>query len=163
MIHSFLTFSSDRSRDDLVQKTMVDIPSFDQEMASKEVEKFLLDKEAIGMYIQFQKMREQDPDFVVPTDEQADEGLFSFRNILILYSIYLAYQILPNLFLTWVSAQQSNGNWEGTSFPAVDDWVVKKLAERAAAVAGAAANSASVVSDLVSDTVVQTISSNLPM
>lgn len=142
---------------------MRDIPSFDEETANKEVAKFLLDKEAIGMYIQFQKMREQDPDFVVPSDEAADEGLFSFKNILILYSIYLAYQILPNLFLSWVTKQQENGNWEGTNVPVVDEWIVQKLAEKAAAAAGAAAESVSSASDLLSDSVTQILSSNLPM
>lgn len=143
---------------------MEDIPSLDEETANKEVEKFLLDKEAIGMYIQFQKMREQDPNFVVPSEEERDEGLFSFRNILILYSIYLAYQILPNLFLSWVAKKQETGSWGGTSFPVIDQWIGDQLAEKAAAV-GAAAESASMVPDLVSVSLslAQSLSSSLPM
>ncbi|GAX18982.1 hypothetical protein FisN_8Hh203 [Fistulifera solaris] len=151
------------TKQDLLQKTMNDIPSFDEERAKKEVEKFLLDKEAVGMYIQFQKMREQDPNFVVPSEEERDEGLFSFRNILILYSIYLAYQILPNLFLTWVAKKQETGSWEGTNIPLIDQWIVDKLAEKAAAAAGAAAESVSSASELVSLAVAHSLPFNLPM
>lgn len=135
---------------------MNDIPSFDKATAQQEVDKFLLDKEAIGMYIQFQKMREQDPDFVVPSEEARDEGLFSFRNIIIAYGFYLAYQIVPNLFVSWVAKQQS---WEGTNIPVIDQWVMDQLAEKAAAAAGTAAESVSSVSDLVS----VALSLNLPM
>ena len=84
LFHSF-----DNSRDDLVEKAMADIPSLTRAQAEEEVGKFLLDSDAMKVYINFQKRKAEDPDFKVPGGEE-DEGLFSVRNVLIAYLAFLA-------------------------------------------------------------------------
>jgi len=112
------------SREDLIKKTMTDIPSFDRPKAEEEVDKLLLDNEALTMYIQFQKMKEQDPDFEVP-EQREGEGLISVRNIAIAYFGYIALTRAPVVFRQWVAEQQNAGAWQGTNIPFIDDWIEK--------------------------------------
>jgi hypothetical protein len=103
---------------------MQDIPSFSRAQAEEEVDKFLMDQEAVQMFINFGKAKEDDPDFVVPEVKNEEEGPFSFKNIVI---GYLGYVVLtsvgPKFFRKWVGQQQEAGTWTGTGIQAVDDWI----------------------------------------
>ena len=54
LFHSF-----DNSRDDLVEKAMADIPSLTRAQAEEEVGKFLLDSDAMKVYINFQSEKQR--------------------------------------------------------------------------------------------------------
>jgi hypothetical protein len=118
------SFSLVYRRDDLIEKTMQDIPSLSRAQAEEEVGKFLLDQEAVQMYINFGKAKEDDPEFVVPEVKEEEEGPFSFRNIVIGYLGYVvATSVGPKFFRKWVGQQQEAGTWTGTGIQAVDDWI----------------------------------------
>lgn len=104
------------------------------------MDKFLLDQEAVQMYINYGKAKEDDPDFEVPAPPE--EGPFSFRKLVI---GYLAYVVLtsigPKYFRGWVAEQQEAGTWEGTGIKAVDDWIANTPAVAPSAAIDAAAPS----------------------
>jgi hypothetical protein len=106
----------------MIERTLADIKGFDRAKAEAEVDKFLLDQEAVGMMIQFQKMKAEDPDFKVP-DEKEDEGLFSFKNIVTIYAIYFVSTTGSTVFRKWVAGQEAAGEWSGTGIPFVDEWI----------------------------------------
>jgi hypothetical protein len=110
------------SRDDLVKKTLEDIPKLNQTQAQVEVDKFLLDSEALTYYIEYQKRKAEDPDFAIPK-EVADDGPLSFRNIIGVYLLYVASTTLPQYFKNYVASQQAAGTWQGTNIPFIDDWL----------------------------------------
>ena len=141
------------SRDALITKTLTDIKEFDRPRAEMEVDKFLLDAEAINIYIQFQKMREQDPDFQVPVTEE-EEGLFSFRTVVIVYLSYVAFSIGSKKFLDFVAEKSAAGEWQGTNIPFIDDWISNSLTP---AVTEAVTNSAPAVDAVVNSDSVQTL------
>ena len=60
------------SREDLIERTLTDVKAFERATAEAEVDKMLLDSEALKVFIQFQKMIEQDPDFKVPEEREED-------------------------------------------------------------------------------------------
>ena len=109
-------------RESLIERTLKDVPSLGREKAEAEVDKFLLDSEALGMMIQFYKMKAEDPDFEVP-DTKEDEGFFSLRTLVYFYLAYVAYTSGPVLLRRFVASQEEAGNWQGTGIPALDDWL----------------------------------------
>ena len=111
------------SREDLIAKTMNDIPKLSRAEAEAEVAKFMMDYEAVQMFIEFEKMREKDPTFEVPDPEKKDEGLFSFRNLVVAYIGYVAVTSGPTALQRYAAAQQAAGTWTGTGIPFVDDWL----------------------------------------
>jgi hypothetical protein len=117
---------------------MRDIPNFSQAKAEEEVDKFLLDQDAIQMYINFGKAKEDNPDFEVPAPEE--EGPFSFRKLVFGYLAYVVFtSIAPKAIRGWVAKQEEAGTWEGTGIKVVDDWIANVPAVAPAADAGAAA------------------------
>jgi hypothetical protein len=132
------------SKEGLIDRTLADIPSFTRAQAEAEVDKFLLDAEALNMMIQFNKMKAEDPDFVVPETDQ-DEGLFSFRNVVALYLVYVAGTSAPPFLRRWVAEKEAAGEWQGTNIPFIDDW----LANTATAGADITSDAVQAVSDTV--------------
>jgi hypothetical protein len=100
---------------------LADIKSFDRSKAEAEVKKFLLDREMLNLFIEFQKRKEEDPDFKVPAEEK--EGFFSTQNIILLYGGYLAASSGPKMFREWVAGQEAAGDWSGTHIPFIDEWL----------------------------------------
>ena len=102
---------------------MNDVDSFDRTKAEAEVDKFLMDKEAVGMMIEFYKRKEANPDFSVQDPEEPKEGFFSFRTVVFFYLGYVVYTTVPAVFRGWVAKQQAAGTWSGTNIPFLDDWI----------------------------------------
>eukprot|EP00977_Amphora_coffeiformis_P022751 scaffold11454_cov168-Amphora_coffeaeformis.AAC.1 len=102
---------------------MKDIPCLDRTQAEAEVDKFLLDNECLRIHIEFSKKKAEDPDFSVAQPEAQDEGLFSFRNIVIVYIGYVAYTTVPTVFRRWVEGKQAAGEWNGSGIPFIDEWL----------------------------------------
>jgi hypothetical protein len=138
------------SREDIIDRAMADISSLDRTKAEEEVDRFLLDAECLRIYIEFSKRKAEDPDFALATNENQDEGLFSFRNLVIVYLGYVAVTTFPNLFRKYVESQQAQGLWHGSGIPFIDEWI-QKGAQSAVDVAA--------ISDQVS-AVVDTVSSS---
>ena len=105
---------------------MVDIPSFDKKTAESEVSKFLLDQEALLVFIEYRKRKAEDPDFEVPPEEQ--ESIFNFRNFAIVYLGYLAYVTVPGAFKDWVKSKEEAGEWNGSGIPFIDNWLSESQA-----------------------------------
>jgi hypothetical protein len=159
----------------LIAKTLEDIPTLDRVQAEAEVDKFFMDCEMVNLYIQYGKEVEKDPNFAVP-DTEADEGFFSFRNIVIGYLGYVAATSVPQVFRGYVAEQQVAGQWKPTNVPLVDDWIertspeamARVLQKAAAVVAGesvspqAAADATTIqaVTDAAADTL-QTVADTL--
>lgn len=116
-------------REDLVDRVLFDIPEFDREKAEAEVDKFLLDAECLRIYLEFQKRKAEDPDFALPGSGSQEEGLFSFRNFVILYLGYVAYTSVPTAFRRFVETKQEAGEWNGSGFQFIDDWLEKSAAD----------------------------------
>ncbi|KAL7570369.1 hypothetical protein ACA910_017208 [Epithemia clementina (nom. ined.)] len=114
------------TREDLVEKTMNDIPSFDRKMAEAEVSKFLLDSDALSVFIEFRKRKADDPDFEVPA-APSEEGFFSFRTFVFVYLGYVAYTTVPEIFKNWVRSKEEAGEWNGSGIPALDQWLSEQL------------------------------------
>ena len=138
------------SREDLIQKTLTDLPKLDRPQAETKVDKFLLDAEMIDLYIRFGKELEKDPNFVVPETVEPDEGLFSFRTVIIAYIGYIGFGIVKNVFRGYVANQEIAGTWQGTNIGFIDDWIqqtspaaTQQALQRAAEAAQAAATQAS--------------------
>lgn len=110
------------TRQELIEKTLTDIPKFDRETAEKEVDKFLMDAEMVNMYIRYQKEVEKDPNFTVPNVEKENE-LFSLRNILLLYVAYVAATSGPEALRNFVADQELAGTWHDTGIAALDQWL----------------------------------------
>ena len=102
---------------------MQDIPSLDRAQAEAEVDKFLLDAECLRIYLEFSKRKAEDPDFALASPEQQEEGLFSFRTVVLVYLGYVAYTTVPTLFRKYVEAKQATGEWNGSGIPFIDDWL----------------------------------------
>lgn len=154
--------SQRNSREDLVSKTMSDIPSFDRTKAEEAVDKFLLDPEMLNIYIQYGKEVERDPNFKVPDAPKDDDGLFSFRNVVILYILFIAATTLPDLFRDYVADQQIAGTWSATGLGFLDNWIDETTpAATAAALERAAKAAADTASDVVTS-VDAAISTSLP-
>lgn len=115
------------SREDLIQRTMNDIPDFDRSKAEIEVDKFLLDQEALTLMIQFMKKKAENPEFAVPAEQAPEEGLFSFRTLFILYLIYFVYSTGTGYLKKWAIDQQAMGTWKGTGIPALDEWLNNEI------------------------------------
>lgn len=120
---------------------MEDIPSLDRASAEAEVDKFLLDAECLRIYIEFSKKKAEDPDFSLAAPEQQEEGIFSFRNIVIVYLGYVAWTTFPTIFRRWVEGKQAAGEWNGSGVPFIDEWLqnappldVAHISERASTV-----------------------------
>jgi hypothetical protein len=129
------------SREDLISKTMTDIPSFSREKAEMEVDKFLMDCEMVNLYIQFGKEVEKNPDFVVP-ETQEENGLFSVRNIVFGYLAYVTATSIPQVIRRYVAEQEVAGTWKPTNVAFFDDWIDKSSAEATARVIQKAAEKA---------------------
>lgn len=119
------------SREDLITKTLKDIPKFNRETAEKEVDKFLLDAEMLKMYIQYEKEVERNPNFKVP-DAENDEGFFTLQNAVILYVGFLAYSIVPDTIRSYIADQQVAGTWENTGIEFFDQWIDETTADATA-------------------------------
>lgn len=127
-------------REDIIDRVMEDVPSFDRAKAESEVDKFLLDAECLRYYLEFQKRKAEDPDFALPNQEQ-EEGLLSFRNLVIVYLGYVAVTTVPVVFRRWVEAKEAAGEWNGSGIPFIDEWLQNSPAVDVAAVS----NKASVI------------------
>ena len=101
---------------------MKDIPSFKSDVAEKEVSKFLLDGEALQVFIEFRKRKAEDPDFVLPASDD-EPGFFSLRTFVIAYLGYVAYSTFPGFFRKWVESKQEAGEWNGSGIPFIDKWL----------------------------------------
>lgn len=131
------------SREDLIAKTLTDIPSFDRLQAKAEVDKFLMDYDMLNLYIQYGKELEKNPNFVVPADKDfQDDGLFSFRNIVGAYIAYVIATTIPNVFRGYVAKQEVAGQWTPTNIQFLDDWIERTSPEATARVLQRAANAA---------------------
>lgn len=139
------------SREDLIEKTLSDISSFNREKAAAEVDKFLMDAEMVNLYIQFMKEKEKDPDFEVPATGEEEEGFFSFRTVLYGYLGYLGLSAARRPLQSWVAEQEAAGTWHGTGIPVVDDWIRNAPAALPSEAVEAKAN-------VAADTVVQAVS-----
>lgn len=136
---------------------MEDVDSFDRVKAEEEVAKFMLDAEMVNLYIQYGKEVERDPTFVVPDTEKDEDGIFSFRTVVILYLGYVAYDSFPRIFRNWVYDQQLQGTWKGTNIQLIDEWIQKTepaISAARAAAAAAAADATATIS-AVGDTLQQ--------
>jgi hypothetical protein len=129
---------------------MTDIPKMKRPQAEIEVDKFLLDAEALQVYIELYKRREIDPTFVVPKDED-DAGFFSIRNLVYIYVAYVVYSSGPIAFQKYVRSQVEAGSWKGTGVPQLDEWLLQE-APVAATVASVADTASSAVSDATAST-----------
>jgi hypothetical protein len=134
------------SREDLIQKTMKDIPKFDRATAETEVDKFLMDAEMLNLYIAFGKELEKDPDFKVPEPPKEEEGLFSFRNIVTAYITYVGFDTGLQFYRNKIAEEQIAGTYEKTGVSIIDDWIERttetattKILEKAAQAASKAA------------------------
>ena len=84
---------------------MADVPKFDRDRAELEVGKYLMDPEAVNYHIEFKKRLAENPNMIQPEEE---EGIFSFRTLVIIYVSYvfgeIAYRkVLHNYVdLDWV-------------------------------------------------------------
>lgn len=117
---------------------MSDVPSFDRATAEAEVDKFLLDAECLRIYLEFQKRKAEDPEFALPTNNERDEGLLSFRNIVIVYLAYVGYTTVPVVFRRWVEGKQAAGEWNGSGIPFIDEWLQNSAAVDVAAISNKA-------------------------
>mmetsp|Transcript_12595 Transcript_12595/g.16553 ORF Transcript_12595/g.16553 Transcript_12595/m.16553 type:complete len:206 (+) Transcript_12595:185-802(+) len=133
------------TREDLIDKALADIPSLDRSKAEEEVSKFLLDSDAVKVYIEYQRRKAEDPDFVVPSGEE-DEGFFTVRNVFILYLSYLASSNSPDAIKEWVKSKEIAGEWSGTGIPFLDTWLSQSTDALSAVDVGSVASS---VADVV--------------
>merc|ERR1712176_241561 len=85
------------TREDLISKAMDDIKSFDRKKAEDEIDKFMLDSEMVALFIEYKKRKEENPNLVIPPEPT--EGLFSFRNIVGAYLVYLGLKVGYNKYL----------------------------------------------------------------
>ena len=129
---------------------MTDLPKLDRPQAEAKVDQFLLDSEMIDLYIRFGKELEKNPDFVVPESAEPEEGLFSFRTVIIMYIGYIGFGIVKNVFRGYVADQEIAGTWQGTNIGFLDDWIqqtspaaTQQALQRAAEAAEAAVSQAS--------------------
>lgn len=168
---TLLTFcfrSSCYSREDLIVKTLKDVPAFDRLKAETEVDKFLLDYEMMNLYIQYGKEIEKDPDFVVPDNGDDDEGFFSLRTVVVFYLAYVAVTTIPEVTRRFVAEQQVAGTWKATNIPFLDEWIESTTPEATARVlqaaekvaTAAAATNGDALQNIVAD-VVQAAASGL--
>ena len=134
----------------MIQKTLTDLPKLDRPQAEAKVDQFLLDSEMIDLYIRFGKELEKNPDFVVPESAEPEEGLFSFRTVIIMYIGYIGFGIVKNVFRGYVADQEIAGTWQGTNIGFLDDWIqqtspaaTQQALQRAAEAAEAAVSQAS--------------------
>ena len=111
------------SREDILDRVMKDIPSLDRAQAEAEVDKFFLDNECLRYYIEFSKKKAEDPDFSLAKPEKEEEGLLSFRNLVIVYLGYVAWTTVPSIFRRWVEGKQAAGEWDGSGVPFIDEWL----------------------------------------
>jgi hypothetical protein len=133
---------------------MEDIPSFSRAQAEAEVDRFLLDAEALRIYIEFQKRKAEDPDFALPQEEEETSPL-NFRNFVIVYLGYVAYTTIPVMFRKFAEGQIEAGEWHGSGIPFIDEWLING-ANAGSAVVDAAVDVA-VVSEQVSTTLLPSI------
>lgn len=112
--------SIDDSKEDLISKTMEDIPKYSREEATKAVEWFMLDKEAIDFYVAYEKKKAEDPEFGV----EKKEGFFSFRTLVIVYITYVVSStiLLPQV-RNYIAGQEAAGTWQPTNIPFIDNWI----------------------------------------
>jgi hypothetical protein len=113
---------------------MEDIPAFSRAQAEVEVDRFLLDAEALRIYIEFQKRKAEDPDFALPKDPEEETNLLSFQNFVVVYLGYVAYATIPVMFRTFVEGQIETGDWHGSGIPFIDEWLANGGGAGAAAV-----------------------------
>jgi hypothetical protein len=111
---------------------MEDIPAFSRAQAEVEVDRFFLDAEALRIYIEFQKRKAEDPDFALPKDPEEEFNLLSFQNFVVVYLGYVAYATIPVMFRTFVEGQMATGDWHGSGFPFIDEWLANGGAGAAA-------------------------------
>jgi len=125
--HHLYTFYFSRRREDLIEKALQDIPTFDRATAEAEIDKFLLDAEMLDLYIRFQKAVEEDPEFSVPEERKPGpfEQILSFQNIVLLYAGYFFFVAARDKFRRYVAEQESLGEWKGTNIQFIDDWIDK--------------------------------------
>jgi len=110
------------TREDMIEKALKDIPSFDRAQAEENVDKFLMDSDAIKVYIEFNRRRSEDPDFKVPGAEE-DEGFFTVRNVALAYLGYVGVTAGPDAARNFVAAKEAAGEWSGTGIEALDSWL----------------------------------------
>ena len=138
------------SREDLISKTLSDIPSFNREKAEMEVDKFLMDSEMVNLYIQYEKEVEKNPSFVVP-ETQEENSLFSVRNIVFGYLGYVTVTSIPQVIRRLVAEQEVAGTWKPTNVAFFDDWIEKTSAEATARVIQRAAEKAAAAVSVTPD------------
>jgi len=152
------------SREDLIQKTLTDIPKLDRSEAEIEVDKFLLDAEMINLYIRFGKEVEKNPDFAVPQQAEQEEGFSPITAALSVYIAYVFFDTASSIFRNYVADKEIQGTWEGTNIEFVDKWIqstsaeatAKALERAGAAVGDAVQQTAESLQSVAADAVVQT-------
>ena len=80
----------------MIEKVMRDIKKFDRTKAEQEVDKYLMDPEAVNYHIEFQKRLADNPNMIEPEEE---EGFFSFRTLVIAYVSYVGGEVVYRNFL----------------------------------------------------------------
>ena len=178
--HSYFYISSvrfsfyirDLRREELISKTLTDIPTLNRETAEAEVDKFLMDGEMVNMYIQYGKELEKDPNFFVPDNDDADSNAwFTPRNIVAGYLSYVGVTSGPEVLRRYIAEQEVKGEWEPTNIQFIDQWidttsadatarVLQKAAERAAKIAVTAVEATTTVGSTT--TPVDNVSLTLP-
>jgi len=160
--HNF-SLSAFCSREDLIQKTLTDIPKLDRGEAEMEVDKFLLDAEMINLYIRFGKEVEKNPDFAVPQQAEQEEGFSPITAGLSVYIAYVVFDTASTIFRNYVADKEIQGTWEGTNIEFVDNWIqstsaeatAKALERAGAAVGDAMQQTAESLQSVAADAVVQ--------
>jgi hypothetical protein len=80
----------------MVEKVMRDISTFDRVQAEKEVDKYLMDPEAVNYHVEFKKRLAENPSMIEPVEE---DGFFSFRTLVIAYVSYVFGEVVYRNFL----------------------------------------------------------------
>lgn len=148
------------SREDIITRTLQDIPSFDRAKAEAEVDKFLMDAECLRIYIEFQKRKAEDPGFSLGAEKE-EEGIFSFRTVVFVYLAYVAYTTIPTIFRGWVESQKAAGEWNGSGIPFIDEWLEKSAAVVASSVADTATTTVTTTVDQASTIIIEQASATM--
>jgi hypothetical protein len=152
------------SRNDIITKTMTDIPSLSRDVAEQKVDQFLLDCEMVNMYIQYGKEVEKNPDFVVPDNDSDNDtnAFFTPRNIVAAYLGYVGITSGPQIIRRYIAEQEVKGEWVPTKIQFFDDWIDRTSVEATARILQKATNSVVQISSDASTDAMSSSSSSLP-
>lgn len=139
------------TRDDLIARFVKDNPGFDEERATQEVDKFMMDAEMVNKFIAFEK-KKASPDYLRQDamENMNDPGTWG------IYAIWIAagvgFTVAKNLY---IEPKYRSGEWEEIhiNLDSVFKFGGDKVVEQGAAVAGDAVASVAEVTSQVIDAV----------